>query len=76
VSALPVPESIQSFARRAIRENPVPNTIWLSQRGEMRANLCDPWRPFGAEQVIAIHKPGFAWLARVEVASLACGAHL
>jgi len=55
----------------AIRENPVPDTVWLSQRGEMRANLCDPWRPFGAEQVIAIHKPGFAWLARMEVASLA-----
>ena len=39
---------------------PVPNTVWLSQRGEMRANLRDPWRPFTAEQVISIHQPGFA----------------
>jgi hypothetical protein len=44
-STPPVPAIIQSFARRAMCENPVPNTVWLSQRGEMRANLRDPWRP-------------------------------
>jgi hypothetical protein len=31
-STPPVPAIIQSFARRAMCENPVPNTVWLSQR--------------------------------------------
>jgi hypothetical protein len=66
----PVPAIIQSFARRAIRESPVPNTVWLRQSGEMRANLGDRWRPFTAEQVISIHQPGFAWLARMQAAPL------
>ena len=66
-----VPAIIQSFARRAICEKPVPDTVWLRQCGEMRANLRDPWRPFIAEQVIGIHQPGFAWLARMQVSSLA-----
>jgi hypothetical protein len=70
LSTTPVPSVIQSFARRAMCENPVPNTVWLSQRGEMRANLRDPWRPFTAEQVISIHQPGFAWLARMQAAPL------
>jgi hypothetical protein len=71
VATLPVPAIIQSFVRRAVSENPVPNTVWLSQRGEMRTNLRDPWRPFTAEQVISIYKPGFAWLARMEAPPLA-----
>ena len=66
----PVPAIIQSFARRAVGENPVPNTVWLSQRGEMRANLGDSWRPFTAEQVISIHEPGFVWLAQMQAAPL------
>ena len=70
-STSPVPAIIQSFARRAVCENPLPNTVWLSQRGEMRANLRAPWRRFTAEQVISIHEPGFAWLARMQVAPLA-----
>jgi hypothetical protein len=69
-ATLPVPAIIQSFARRAVCENPVPNTVWLSQRGEMRAKLRDPWRPFTAEQVIGIYEPGFAWLARMQAAPL------
>jgi hypothetical protein len=67
----PVPAIIQSFARRAVCENPVPKTVWLSQRGEMRLKLGDPWRRFTAEQVISIHKPGFAWLARMQATPLA-----
>jgi len=66
----PAPAIIQSFARRALCENPVPKTVWLSQCGEMRANLRDPWRPFIAEQVISIHEPGFVWLARMQAAPL------
>jgi hypothetical protein len=69
-STLPVPAIIRSFARRAVCENPVPNTVWLRQRGEMRMNPRARWRPFTAEQVISIHKPGFAWLARIEAAPL------
>ena len=70
VSNPPVPAIIQSFARRAICEGPVPNTVWLRQLGEMRASLGDRWRPFTAEQVISIHQPGFAWLARMQAAPL------
>ena len=36
----------------------------------MRAMPGDPWRPFTAEQVISIHEPGFAWLARMQAAPL------
>jgi hypothetical protein len=36
----------------------------------MRINLGDRWRPFTAEQVISIHQPGFAWLARMRVVPL------
>jgi hypothetical protein len=41
-STSPVPALIQSFAQRAVCESPVPNTVWLSQRGEMRGK---PSRP-------------------------------
>jgi hypothetical protein len=69
-STSPVQAIIQSFARRAVCENPVPNTVWLSQRGEMRANPRAPWLRFTAEQLISIHEPGFAWLARMQGAPL------
>ena len=39
LSTPPVPAIIQSFARHAIRETPVPNIVWLRQCGQMRANL-------------------------------------
>ena len=66
-----VPAIIRAFVRRATRETPVPNTVWLRQWGEMRASLRGSWQPFTAEQVIGIHQPGFAWLARMQVAPLA-----
>jgi hypothetical protein len=65
-STPPVPAIIQSFAQRAVCENPVPNAVWLSQSGKMRANLRNRWRTFTAEQVISIYQPGFAWLARMQ----------
>ena len=68
LSTTPVPSVVQSFARRAVCENPVPNTVWLSQRGELRLNPRAPWRPFTAEQVISVHQPGFAWLAQMQAA--------
>jgi hypothetical protein len=71
LSIPPVPAIVQSFARRAVRETPVPDTVWLRQSGEMRANLRAPWQPFAAEHVISIHQPGFAWLARIQAAPLA-----
>jgi hypothetical protein len=70
LSTPPVPAIIQSFARHAIRETPVPNTVWLRQCGQMRANLRGSWQPFTAEQAISIHRPGFAWLARMQAAPL------
>jgi hypothetical protein len=70
-STSPVPAIIHCFARRAACENPVPNTLRVSQRGDMRVKVHDPWRPFTAEQLISIHKPGFVWLARMQAAPLA-----
>jgi hypothetical protein len=35
LSTTPVPSVIQSFAQRAVCESPVPNIVWLSQRGEI-----------------------------------------
>jgi hypothetical protein len=69
-STSPVPAIIQSFVQRANRDDRVPNTVCLSQRGEMRAKPADPWRPFIAEQVISIREPGFVWRARMQVARL------
>jgi hypothetical protein len=71
LSTPPVPALIRSFARRMMSEDPIPNTVWLRQCGEMRANLPGSWQPFTAEQVISIHQPGFAWLARMQAAPLA-----
>ena len=70
VQAAPVPAIIQSFARRAVGRNPVPRVVWLRQIGEMRATPKAQWRPFTAEQVITVHKPGFAWLARMQAMPL------
>jgi hypothetical protein len=70
LSTPPAPAIIQSFARHAGRETPVPNTVWLRQCGEMRANLRGSWQPFTAGQVISIHQPGFVWLARMPAVPL------
>src|SRR5215831_13651942 len=70
MSKPPVPAIVQCFARRPACGNPVPDTIWLRQSGELRVNLGDPWRPFTAEQVISTHQPGFVWLARMQAAPL------
>jgi hypothetical protein len=66
----PIPANIQSFVQRAIGGRPTPRFVWLRQTGEMRAAPNAPWRPFTAEQVICVHQPGFAWLARMHVAPL------
>jgi uncharacterized protein DUF6920 len=66
----PVPAIVQSFARGTISENPVPNSVHLHQSGEMRALPGDRWRAFTAEQVISVHEPSFAWLARMQAAPL------
>ena len=70
VRAAPVPAIIQSFASRAVGRNPVPRAVWLRQTGVMRAMPNAQWRPFTAEQVISVHRPGFAWLARMQVMPL------
>jgi uncharacterized protein DUF6544 len=66
----PIPEIVQSFARCAAPDNPVPRTIRLRQSAEMRAQPRGAWRRLVAEQVIRVHEPGFVWLARVRMAPL------
>ena len=70
VQAAPVPAMIQSFASRAVGRNPVPRAVWLRQTGEMCAAPGARWRPFTAEQIISVHRPGFAWLARMQAMPL------
>lgn len=70
VQAAPVPAIIESFASRAVGRTPVPRAVRLRQTGEMRAAPDSPWRPFSAEQVIRISRPGFAWVARMQVVPL------
>jgi len=65
-----VPALVHAFAKRVTCEAPVPNTVRLWQRGEIRTSFRDPWRPFSAEQVISIHEPGFVRLARMQAAPL------
>jgi hypothetical protein len=64
-STSPAPAIIQSFVRHAVLD-----TVYLSQRGEMRAELAERWRPFIAEQVISIREPGFVWRAHIQAAPL------
>ena len=66
----PVPPLIQSVAQQAIHGHRVLNSVWLSQRGEMRPNPGDLWRRFTAEQMIRIPEPGFVWRARIQTAPL------
>jgi len=44
--------------------------ILLRQHGEMRFPPRGKWRPFTAEQTIAIHEPGFVWHALCDVMPL------
>lgn len=66
----PVPAIVRSYLQRTLGERPTPSIVWLRQTGEMRSAPDAPWRPFTAEQVINIHHPGFAWLARMQVMPL------
>jgi uncharacterized protein DUF6920 len=66
----PLPAIIQTYLQRAVGGESAPRLVWLRQTGEMRAELDAPWRPFTAEQVISVHQPGFAWLARMQAAPL------
>jgi len=66
IPSSPVPPVIQSFARRAAGGTPVPKIVWLHQTGEIRADPGSAWCSFTAEQVISVHQPGFAWLARMQ----------
>jgi hypothetical protein len=59
---------IHSFARRAVRETPVPNAVRLRQYGETCLDLRAHWRPLTAEQVISVYEPGFVWFARMQTA--------
>jgi hypothetical protein len=63
-----IPAIMQAVASRAVARNPVPRAVWLRQTGEMRTAPAARWRPFTAEQMISIHRPGFAWLARMRAA--------
>jgi hypothetical protein len=66
----PVPAIVTSYLQRTLCERPTPSIVWLRQTGEMRTAPDAPWRPFTAEQVINIHHPAFAWLARMHAVPL------
>jgi hypothetical protein len=58
------------YLGRTAGGQPAPKAVRLRQIGEMRTAPEARRRPFTAEQVISIHRPGFAWLARVQVMPL------
>ena len=62
----PLPEIVRSYLGRTAGAQPARKAVWLRQIGEMRTAPEARWRPFTAEQVISIHRPGFAWLARMQ----------
>ena len=66
----PLPAIVQSYLGRAASAQPAPAAVWLRQADEMRAMPNAQWRPFTAEQVISVHRPGFAWLARMQAMPL------
>jgi hypothetical protein len=76
MQAASVPAIIHSFASRMVGRNPVPKAVWLRQTGEMRTAPDAPWRPFTAKQVISVHQPGFAWLARMNAFPPLLSAHI
>lgn len=69
-SALPVPPIVRSYLRRAVSDRPAPKVVCLTQSAEIRRGPSDAWRPLTARQLIAIHEPGFVWIARMQVAPL------
>jgi len=71
----PLPEIVRSYLGRTAGAQPARKAVWLRQIGEMRTAPEARWRPFTAEQVISIHRPGFAWLARVPAMLAAVGSY-
>ena len=66
-----LPDPIAAFLHRAAPLTArVPLAILLRQHGEMRFPPRGKWRPFTAEQTIAIHEPGFVWHALCDVMPL------
>ncbi len=66
----PIPAIVRSYLQRTLCERATPSIVRLRQSGEMRTAPNAPWRPFTAEQVIDVHHPGFAWLARMQAVPL------
>jgi len=66
----PLPAIVQSYLERAAGRQPAPRALWLRPIGERRIAPEARWQPFTAEQVISIHRPGSAWLARMQVMPL------
>lgn len=59
-----LPEKMRLVAQRAAAALPEGAVaIRIHQKGEMRLGQDKPWKPFKAEQVIALDKVAFAWVA-------------
>lgn len=59
-----LPEPVQRFiARAGVTDTRPPHAVHLEQAAELRMGPDKPWRPLRCEQVIAIARPGFVWLA-------------
>jgi hypothetical protein len=62
-----LPPAIQRYLRFAgVAGRPVPATVSLTQRGQMRLRPGWPWMPFVAWQTYTTAPPGFVWEARLK----------
>lgn len=69
LESLPAP--VQRYLRQAVRPGSrVPRHARFRQRGQF--NLAadgERWRPFDADQLVQLHRPGFDWNARIHFAA-------
>jgi hypothetical protein len=61
-----LPQALRAFAERSFASLPVGAVaIRIRQKGEMRQSPEQPWSPFEAEQIIALDKIAFVWIAQM-----------
>ena len=61
-----LPEVVKKWMDRSgVMEAEIPNSVYLTQVGEMRLKEKGNWIPFYARQWFSLSEPGFVWLARV-----------
>lgn len=69
LEGLPAPVA-RYFEFALIPGQPLIRHAHIEHAGEFRAGLDRPWGPFTSVQEVVVHRPGFVWDARVQMAPL------